>query len=43
MLCFKLFPSASATLEAIEVANMIHKGRLTPGLCPFTQVAMLAA
>lgn len=32
MLGFKSFASASATPEGIEVANMIHKGQLTPGL-----------
>jgi putative transposase len=35
MLGFKSFVSASATLEGIEVANMIRKGEMTPGLCPF--------
>jgi putative transposase len=35
--------SASATLEGIEVANMIRKGQMTPGLCPFAQFASLAA
>ncbi|MBU3032492.1 IS6 family transposase, partial [Paracoccus marinaquae] len=39
MLGFKSFASASATLEGIEVANMIRKGQLTPGLCPFAQFA----
>ena len=43
MLAFKSFASASATLEGIEVANMIRKGQLTPGLCPFAQFAALAA
>jgi hypothetical protein len=33
----------SATLEGIEVANMIRKGQLMPGLCPFAQFAALAA
>ncbi|WP_296645134.1 IS6 family transposase, partial [Roseinatronobacter sp.] len=37
MLGFKSFVSASATLEGIEVANMIRKGQLTPGFCPFAQ------
>ena len=32
-----------ATLEGIEVANMIRKGQMTPGLCPFAQFAALAA
>jgi putative transposase len=40
MLGFKSFVSASAALE--EVANMIRKGHLTPGLCPFAQFAGLA-
>ena len=31
---FKSFTSASATLEGIEVANIIRKSQLTPGLCP---------
>ena len=43
MLGFKSFVSASATLEGIEVANMIREGQLTPGLCPFVQFAALAA
>lgn len=43
MLGFKSFASASATLEGIEVANMIRKGQMTPGLCPFAQFAALAA
>ena len=43
MLGFKSFVSASVTLEGIEVANMIRKGQLTPGLCPFKQFAILAA
>ena len=43
MLGFKSFGSASATLEGIEVANMIRKGQLTPGLCPFAQFTALAA
>ena len=42
MLGFKSFASASATLEGIEVANMIRKGQLTPGICPFAQFAALA-
>ncbi|MGV8952234.1 MAG: IS6 family transposase [Cypionkella sp.] len=42
MLGFKSFASASATLEDIEVANMIRKGQLTPGICPFAQFAALA-
>ncbi len=44
MLGFKSFVSASASLEGIEVANMIRRaGQLTPGLCPFAQFAALAA
>jgi putative transposase len=43
MLGFKSFVSASATLDGIEVANMIRKGQLTPGLSPFVQFAALAA
>jgi len=43
MLGFKSFVSAAATLEGIEVANMIRKGQFTPGLCPFVQFASLAA
>ena len=43
MLGFKSLASASATLDGIEVANMIRKGQLTPGLCPFAQFAVLAA
>lgn len=43
MLGFKSFVSASATLEGIEVANMIRKGQMTPRLCPFAQFASLAA
>lgn len=43
MLRFKSFVSASATLGGIEVANMIRKGQLTPGLSPFAQFAALAA
>jgi putative transposase len=43
MLGFKSFVSASATLEGIEVANMIRKGQLMPGLCPFAQFAALTA
>ncbi len=43
MLGFKDFASAAATLDGIEVANMIRKGQLTPGICPFKQFAALAA
>lgn len=31
MLGFKSFASASATLEGIEMANMIRKGQISPG------------
>ncbi len=40
---FKAFASAAATLDGIEVAHIIRKGQLTPGLCPFRQFAELAA
>ncbi len=43
MLGFKSFGSASATLGGIEVANMIRKGQITSGLCPFARFAELAA
>ena len=43
MLGLKSFTPASARLEGIEVANMIRKGQMTPGLCPFAQFAALAA
>lgn len=43
MLGFKSFPSASATLDGIKVANMIPKGHVTPGLCPFALFGALAA
>lgn len=43
MLDFKSFASASATLASIDVAHMIRKGQLTPGLCLFQQFAVLAA
>ncbi|SFJ15841.1 IS6 family transposase [Jannaschia pohangensis] len=43
ILGFKSFSSASATLEGIEVADMIRKGQLMAGLCPFAQFAALAA
>ena len=43
MLGFKAFASAAATLAGIEVANMIRKGQLAPGLCPFHQFAEPAA
>lgn len=41
MLGFKSFESASATIDGIEVAQMIRKGQF--GLCPFRQFAELAA
>ena len=43
MLGFKSFGSASATLEGIEVANMIRKGQRTPGLCPFAKLTAMPA
>ena len=43
MLGFKRFVSASATLQGIEVANMICMGQFTAGLCPFAQFAELSA
>ena len=43
MLGFKSFVSASATLEGIEVANMIREGQLTPGFYRFAQFPALAA
>ncbi len=43
MLGFKAFDSAAAALDGIEVAHMIRKGQLTPGICPFRQFAELAA
>lgn len=43
MLGFKSLVSASATLEGIEVANMIRKGQMRPALCPFDQFDALAA
>lgn len=42
MLGFKAFASAAATLDGIEVAHMIRKGQITPGLCSFQQFAELA-
>lgn len=42
MLGFKSFASASETPKGIEVANMIRKGQMTLGLCPFVQFAALA-
>lgn len=41
--CFKAFAFESATLDGIEVANMVRKGQFTPGLCPLRQFAELAA
>lgn len=43
MLGFKSFASASAALNGIEVANMIRKGQLKPGVSLFRQFAQLAA
>lgn len=39
----KSFVSASATLEGIEVANMIRKGQMKPRLRSFAKFAALAA
>ncbi len=43
ILGFKAFTSAAATLNGIEVANMIRKDQFTPKLCPFRQFAKLAS
>ena len=43
MLGFKSFASASATLDGIEVEQMIRKGQFGLGNCPFKQFAKLAA
>jgi putative transposase len=43
ILGFKSFVTASATLEGIEVADMIRKGQFTPGLCSLAQFALLVA
>ncbi|WP_209940151.1 IS6 family transposase [Ruegeria sp. HKCCE4148] len=43
MLGVKAFASAAATLDGIEVAHMIRKGQIKPGICPFRQFAELAA
>ncbi len=42
MLGFKSFDSASATLDGIEVAQMIRKGQFGSITCPFKQFAQLA-
>ncbi len=42
MLGFKSFASASATLEGIEVAQMIRKGQCGLEICPFKQFTELA-
>ncbi|NOD32676.1 IS6 family transposase [Ruegeria atlantica] len=42
MLGFKSFESASATLDGIEVSQMIRKGQFGLGFCPFKQFAELA-
>ena len=42
MMGFGAFTSAQATLDGIEVANMIHKGQLGKG-CPFAIFAALEA
>jgi hypothetical protein len=38
MLGFKSFAAASAVFQGIKVANMIRKGQITSGLCPFCPV-----
>ncbi len=43
MLGFNALGSAAATLDGIEVANIIRKGQFTPGLCTFPQFAKLAS
>lgn len=43
MLGFKAFASAAATLDGIEVAHMIRKGQIAPGLCLFRQFVELAS
>ena len=43
MLGFKSFASASATLDGIEVAQMIRKGQFGVGVCPFKQFVKPAA
>ncbi|MEO1422833.1 MAG: DDE-type integrase/transposase/recombinase, partial [Pseudomonadota bacterium] len=42
MIGFGAFASAQATLDGVEVANMIRKGQLGDG-CPFAIFAKLAA
>lgn len=42
MLGVKAFASAAATLSGIEVAHMIRKSQLKPGICIFKQFADLA-
>lgn len=39
----RVFASASPMREGIEMANMIRKGQITPGRCPFDRFAVLAA
>ncbi len=41
MFGFKSFVSTSATLAGIEVAQMIRKDQLTPGVCPSLQFSKL--
>ncbi|WP_170763120.1 IS6 family transposase [Ruegeria lacuscaerulensis] len=41
MLGFKSFASATATLDGIEVAQMIRKGLFGVGICPLKQFAKL--
>ncbi len=43
VLRFKALASVVATLEGVEVANLIRKGQLKPEICPFQQIAELAA
>ena len=43
MLRFKALASVVATLEGVEVANLIRKGQLKPEICPFQQVVELTA
>ncbi len=43
MLGFKPFLTAAATIDGIEVANMIRKGQFRSEVCPFRQFAQLSA
>jgi putative transposase len=40
---FSALASAVATLEGAEVTNLIRKGQLKPEICPFQQIAEVAA